>query len=93
MYKHHTILCGIVWIIGVLFFLSGCENKSEPPKAQVVRKKTTEVTDAREARVIPIDEVRDSIREEVRLARGRQLSLQRADAMSKAAAEGKKPNQ
>ena len=41
MYKHHTILCGIVWIIGMLFFLSGCEKKSEPPKPQVVRKKIT----------------------------------------------------
>jgi hypothetical protein len=41
MYKHHTILCGIVWIIGTLFFLSGCEKKAEPPKPQVVRKKIT----------------------------------------------------
>jgi hypothetical protein len=41
MYKHHSILCGIVWIISLLFFLSGCEKKSEPPKPQVVRKKIT----------------------------------------------------
>jgi len=41
MYKHHSILCGIVWIIGVLLFFSGCEKKSEPPKPQVVRKKIT----------------------------------------------------
>ena len=41
MYKHHSILCGIIWIISLLFFLSGCEKKSEPPKPQVVRKKIT----------------------------------------------------
>jgi type IV pilus assembly protein PilP len=39
MYKHPKILCGLVWILGALFFISGCEQKSEPPKAQVVRKK------------------------------------------------------
>ena len=41
MYKHHTKLCGIVWIISLIFIMSGCEKKSEPPKAQVVRKKIT----------------------------------------------------
>ena len=39
MYKYQNILCGLVWILSALFFLPGCEQKSEPPKAQVVRKK------------------------------------------------------
>ena len=39
MYQPPKILRGLVCLLSALFFLSGCEQKSEPPKAQVVRKK------------------------------------------------------
>jgi len=47
------------------------------------------VTDAREPRVMPIEEVRDRVREEIRMARARSQVLERATALASAAAGGR----
>jgi type IV pilus assembly protein PilP len=39
MYKHRVIFRSQVCFICLIFLFLGCENKSEPPKPQVVRKK------------------------------------------------------
>jgi peptidyl-prolyl cis-trans isomerase D len=46
------------------------------------------VTDVRQARTVPFDEVRDAIRDELARSRGRQLATERAGALAKAAADG-----
>jgi len=47
------------------------------------------VTDAREPRVMPLEEVRDRIREEIRAARSRSQGLERATSLAAAASGGR----